>query len=100
MKKWKERWKELLPYEKKFEVASSIFLCLSIIVFIFEILDKLGVLPVAIDMFIISKGMLVGGQICQTVVLWREERHLAHIFMMAAICYGLGIVRDIVKLYI
>ena len=100
MKKWKERWKELLPYEKKFEVASSVFLCLFIIGFLFEILDKLGVLPVAIDMNIISSGMLLGGQTCQTVVLWRKERHLAYIFMIMAIWLGLSIVWDIVKLFI
>lgn len=100
MKKWKERWKEMLPYEKKCEVATGIFLFLAILAFLFEVLDKIGVFPVAIDPFVIGKVMLVAAQSCQAVVCWRKERNLAYAFMMVAICFGLGVIWDIVKLCI
>ena len=100
MKKQKDHWKELLPYEKKFEVASFIFLGVALIVFVFEVLDKFGVLPVAFDLFIISRGLLAVAAACQAVVYWRKERHLAHASMMIAIVFGLGVVWDVVKLFI
>lgn len=100
MKKWKDRWNVLLPYEKKFEVASLILLGLGLVTFLVEVLDKFGVLPVAIDMFLISKGILAAAEGCEAVVCWRKERNFAHACIMMAIWLGLGIVWDIVKLVI
>jgi len=100
VKKQKDHWKELLPYEKKFEVASYIALGVFLIVFVFEVLDKFGVLPVAFDLYIISRGLLAVGQACMTVVYWRKERHLAHACLFVAIVFGLGTVWDVVELFI
>lgn len=100
MKKQKDHWKELLPYEKKFEVASYIALGVALIVFVFEGLDIFGILPVAFDLSIILRGLMAVFGACQAVVYWRKERHLAHVSMMIAIVFGLGAVWDIVKLFI
>ena len=100
MKKWKARWKELLPYEKKFAVAAYVMLAVFLIVFTFEVLDKFGIISVGIDLFIVFGGVLAIGQGCEAVVCWRKERNLAYIFMMAAIVFGFGAVWDVVKLFI
>ena len=100
MKKQKDHWKELLQYEKKFEVAAYIAIGIALIVFVFEVLDKFGVLPVAVDLFIISRGLLAVGQAGMAVVYWRKERHLAHASLIVAIVFGLGVVWDVVELFI
>ena len=100
MKKWKDDWNEMLPCEKKVQVAAMVSLAVALIVFVFEVLDKFGVLPVAFDLFIISRGLIAVSQACETVVYWRRNRQIAHAFMATAICFGLATIWDIVKLFI
>ena len=100
MIKWKDDWKDMLPHEKKFQVAAMISLGIALIVFVFEILDKFDVLPVTVDLFIVSRGLLAVAQACEAVVYWRRERSVAQAFLITAICFGFGTVWEIVKLFI
>ena len=89
MKTRKERWKELLPYEKKFDVATLVFSCAVVIVFIFEVLDRFNVLPVSFDLFIIVQGLLALASACSAVVLWRTERRTAKGNIALAIVFAI-----------
>ena len=100
MKKWKDHWNELLPYEKKFEVAFWILLGLFLVTFLIEILDKLNVMPVDMDMFIVLKGLLAAANACEAVSEWRKNRSFAHACVACAVVFGLGTVWEIVKLFI
>ena len=100
MKKWKEHWNELLPYEKKFEVAFWILTSLFFISFLIEILDKTNVMPVDMDMFIVAKGLLAAANACEAVSEWRKNRSFAHACVACAVVFGLGTVWEIVKLFI
>ena len=100
MKKQKDHWNELLPYEKKFEVATWVLFGLFFVVFAMEIMTwiKVLILPFALE---IPGHLLLGSaQACQAVVYWRKERNVAHACLLAAIVFGLGAVWDIVKLFI
>ena len=100
MKKWKERWKEMLPYEKKFEVATWVILSPAIVFFAMDILAAFGALTIPFDAFLISKlfGALAMG--CQTVVYWRRERGTAIVFLILGILWGRNAIWDFVKLFI
>ena len=100
MKKWKDHWNELLPHEKKFEVAGWILTSLFVISFLIEILDKTNVMPVDMDMFIVAKGILAAANACEAVVCWRKNRSFAHACVACAVVFGLGTVWEIVKLFI
>ena len=100
MQKQKERWKKLLPYEKKFEVASYILLLISVISFIFEILDKTKVLPVAFDFYILTIGLLLFALACNAVASWRTERTSAKGSVGLAIWCAITIIWEIVKIFI
>ena len=100
MKKWKDHWNELLPYEKKFEVAFWILTSLFFISFLIEILDKTNVMPVDMDMFIVAKGLLAAANACEAVSEWRKNRSFAHACVACAVVFGLGTVWEIVKLFI
>ena len=99
MKRWKDHWNELLPYEKRFEVASGVLFCLCLIFLLLDILSAFGVVKIRIDAFAISRVLLVVGHACQVVVNWRIERNVANTFLISAIVFGLGAVWDIVKLF-
>lgn len=100
MKKWKERWNEMLPYEKKFEIATWIILCPAVVFFVLDILDAFGILTLAFDAFVISLVPLVLALGCQTVVCWRKYRSTASWFMIVGIWWGLDAILEIVKLFI
>ena len=100
MKKWKQRWNELLPYEKKFEVACYILLFVAVIVFVFEVLDKTNVLPVAFDFYILTTGLLLLGLVCSAVACWRTERSSAKASIGLAIWCAITLIWEIVKLFI
>ena len=99
MKKWKERWNEMLPYEKKLEVASYVLFCPFVVFFVFDVLAAFGILTIAFDAFLISKvfGALALG--CQTVVCWRKERGTAIWIMIMGIWWGLDAIWEIVRLF-
>ena len=100
MKKWKDHWNELLPYEKKFEVAFWILTSLFFISFLIEILDKTNVMPVDMDMFIVAKGLLAAANACEAVSEWRKNRSFAYACIACTVVFGLGTVWEIVKLFI
>ena len=100
MKKWKERWNKLLPYEKKCEVASNILLFTAVIAFVFEVLDMINILPVAFNFYILTLGLVLLGQVCSAVVCWRTERSSAKASIGLAICFAIMLIWEIVKLFI
>ena len=100
MKKQKDHWNELLPYEKKFEVATWVLFGLFLVVFALEIMGWIKVLTIPVDLDIVGGFLIASAEACQAVVLWRKERNVAHASMMVAIVFGLGAVWDIVKLFI
>ena len=100
MKKWKERWNKLLPYEKKCEVACYILLFVVVIAFVFEMLDKFNVLPVAFDFYILTNGLLMLALVCSVVACWRTERSSAKASIGLAIWCAITLIWEIVKLFI
>ena len=100
MKKWKERWNEMLPYEKKFEVASWVILCPAVAFLVLDILDAFGVLTLAFDAFVVSLVPLALAFGCQAVVCWRKYRSTAIWSMIMGIWWGLDVIWEIAKLFI
>ena len=100
MKKWKERWNKLLPYEKKFDVAALVLACAALAVFGFWVLDKVGVLPAPFDLFIIIHGLMAFALACLVVVLWRTKRSEAKGGIAWAIICAIAAIVKIVKLFI
>ena len=100
MKRYKDKCNEFLTYEKKVEVAFWILLGLFLITFLIEILDKLNVMPVNMDMFIVAKGILAAANACEAVSEWRKNRSFARACVACAVVFGLGTVWEIVKLFI
>ena len=100
MKKWKERWNKLLPYEKKFEIATWVLLFVGVIAFVFEMLDKFNVLPVAFDFYILTNGLLMLALVCSAVACWRTERSSAKASIGLTIWCAITLIWEIVKLFI
>ena len=100
MKKQKDHWQELLPYEKKFEVAAWVLCGLFFLVLALELMAwrKLPTFPVAVD--ILGGLLITAAQGCEAVACWRKNRNAAHGFLLLAIVFGLGVLWDIVKLFI
>ena len=70
MSRWKERWNDLLPYEKVFHAISSVLLCGYLIVGIFVFLDY--------EVFWVGWWLFTLGYICTSVTNWRERRGFAY----------------------
>jgi len=100
MKKQKERWNNMLPYEKKFEVGCWVLLFVAVIAFVFEMLDKFNVLPVAFDFFILTNGLLMLALVCSAVACWRTERSSAKSSIGLAIWCAITLIWEIIKLFI
>ena len=100
MKKWKERWREMLPYEKWFEVAGWVLLCPAVILLALDILGAFGILAISFDAHAASRILFVMANACEAVVNWRYARNVAHACIMTAVVFGLGAVWDIIKLFI
>ena len=100
MKKWKQHWNEMLPYEKGFEVASWVIGCLTLISLVLEIMVAIRALMLNFDVAVITSILFVLCLACAAVVCWRKERHFAHFLIFLAILYGFGAIRDIVGLFI
>ena len=99
MKKWKERWNEMLPYEKKFEVASYIFLGLALGVMLFQIFLLIVKGGYLVDIKFLDTGLmsLIFG--CSAVVSWRKQRGTAIFLMIMGIWNGLDAIWEIVRLF-
>ncbi len=100
MKKWKERWKEMLPYEKKFAVATYVLAGPLLVFFVLDILALFGVLAISFDAYEISRLFAALAIGCQTVVYWRRERGTAVVFLILGILWGRNAIWDFVKLFI
>ncbi len=100
IKKQKDHWNELLPYEKRFEVATWVLFGAFVIFFALEILRATGHLAIGFDPFPITRVMVVAMNVCEAVVYWRTKREFAHSCVMVAIVFGLGAIWDIVKLFV
>ena len=100
MKKWKERWNEMLPYEKKFEVGGYVFIGLSLAVMLLQtwLLAIKGVgLP---GIHILKLGLMAMLFGCLAVVSWRKQRGTAILNLILAIWWGFDAIWEIVKLFI
>ena len=100
MKKWEQRWNEMLPYEKGFAVTSWVVGCLTLISFVLGIMVTIKALTLHFDVAVITSILFVLCVACAAVVYWRKERHLAHFCIFLAILYGFSAIRDIVGLFI
>ena len=99
MKKWKDHWKELLPYEKRFEVAMWVLMGAFVIFLALDFLGAFGVLTIGFDAFVIAGALIAAAQACEAVVYWRTNRRLAHTSIILAIIFGLCTIRDIARLF-
>ena len=104
MKKWKERWNEMLSYEKIFEIASYgffvIFLGTAFYELFFAIGVQSGVLERSFDTMILVNGMFAAFAGCQAVAYWRRKRGSAIWNLVVAIMWGLTTIGRIVELLI
>ena len=104
MKKWKERWNEMLSYEKIFEIATYVFFAVFLGVFFSELFFAIGiqggVLEKSFDAKILLTGLLPVVAGCQAVVCWRRKRMSAIWNLAFAIMWGLDTIWEIVKLFI
>jgi uncharacterized membrane protein YjjB (DUF3815 family) len=100
MKKWKERWNEMLPYEKKFEVATYVLVCHWLVFFVLDILAEFGVLAISFDAYEIARLFAALAMGCQAVVYWRRKRGTAIFFLILGILWGRNAIWEIVKLFI
>ena len=98
-KKQKDHWNELLPYEKRFEVATWVLFFAFAAFTALDFLDSFGVFAVGFDAFVIAGALIAAAQACQAVVHWRTNRGLARSFLLGAIIFGLCTIRDIVRLF-
>ena len=94
-----KKWKEMLPYEKKFEVASWVSLSPAIVFFVMDILAAFGVTTIGLDAFADSLVPLALALGCQAVVCWRKERGAAIFFMIMGIWWGLDAIWEVVRLF-
>ena len=99
-RKQKEHWDELLPHEKRFEVAMWVFLGAGVVFLVLDVLRVIGVLAIGFNPFPIARAMIVAANVCQAVVCWRTNRNLAHTSIIVAVGFGLGTIWDIVKLFL
>ena len=67
MKKRKQRWNEMLPYEKGFEVASWVIGCLTLISMVLEIMAAIRALTLPFDVAVITSILFV---LCMPVRRW------------------------------
>jgi hypothetical protein len=100
MKKWKDQWKELLPHEKRFEVASWVLACAFIVFLTLDNLKESGFLTFAFDSAVIAVALMTAVQACEAVAYWRTNRGLAYSSIILAIICGLGVLQNIVKLFL
>ncbi len=99
LKKQKDHWNELLPHEKRFEVAMWVLFGAFVIFFALDILGAFGVLTIGFDAFVIAGALIAAAQACQAVVYWRTNRGLAHTSTILAILFGLCTLRDVARLF-
>ena len=103
MKKWKERWNEMLSYEKIFEIATYVFFAVFLGVvfseFLFAIGIQGGVLEKSFNAKALGTGLLTVVAGCQAVVYWRRKRNSAIFYLAIAIIWGLDTIWEIVKLF-
>ena len=99
MKKQKERWKELLPYEKWAEVVSIMLSSTAGVLLIMDILREFEKLTVGFDFFPIATGLMALSTFCLTLENWRTKRSVATRYMWMAIFWALYTVWNCYRFY-
>lgn len=103
MKKWKERekerWNEMLPYERKFAVASYVFVGLALVVMLFQIFLIIVRGGYLVDIKFLGMGLMSLFLGCSAVVSWRKQRGFAILDLILAIWWGFDTIWEIVKLF-
>ena len=89
----------MLPYEKKFAVATYVLAGPWLVFFVLDILALFGVLAISFDAHEISRLFAALAIGCQTVVYWRRERDTAIVFLILGILWGRNAIWEIVKLF-
>ena len=104
VKKWKEHWREMLSYEKIFEIASYVFFVIFLGTAFYELFFAIGVqsgvLERSFDTMILLNGMFAAFAGCQAVAYWRRKRGSAILYLAIAIIWGLDTIGRIVELLI
>ena len=85
MRKRKDYWNELLPYEKIAEIAMGIFGGIGILVLIGDILQWTGVIRAPFDLQIAVDVLLTLMLSAYAVRNWRKERGRAIAFIVFAV---------------
>lgn len=103
MKKGKERWNEMRPYEKGFKMVFWIFFGLCLIEIFVETLILIGVqggvFSIPFDIHFIGSGLAALAASCYAVACWRNKRSSAVWGIILAIWWGLDTIWEIVELF-
>ena len=99
-KKQKDHWKELLPYEKRFEVAKWVLFFALAVFIALDFMDSFGVIAIGFDAHVISGVLITAALVCEAVVYWRTNRQVAHSSLVLAVIFGFMSLRNIVKLFL
>ena len=97
MKKWKNHWAELLPYEKKIEVTALLLAGVAGISLVCDVLQTFGAFSLGFDFFMVGKLALTFGLACEAVVFWRKQRNSAVAFTVSAILCLLSVLLDMIR---
>lgn len=85
MKKWKEQWKELLPYEKYAFIAIQIVGTIVIPMLVGSILQVLDIIHSPFDFKIASQIGMSLLFVCYVVRCWRKQRGTAIMYVVLAV---------------
>ena len=90
MKKWKEQWKELLPYEKYASIALQIIGAITIPMLIGTILQLLDIICSPFDFKIASQIGMSLHSVCYVVRWWRKQRGTAILYIVSAVLFAIS----------
>lgn len=90
MKKWKEQWKELLPYEKYASIALQIIVTITIPMLIGTILQLLDIIWSPFDFKIASQIGMSLYSVCYVVRCWRKQRGTAILYIVLAVLFAIS----------
>ena len=90
MKKWKEQWKELLPYEKYASIAIQIVGTIVIPMLVGSILQVLDIIHSPFDFKIASQIGMSLFCVCYVVRCWRKQRGTAIFYIVSAVLFAIS----------
>lgn len=95
MKKWKEQWKELLPYEKYASIALQIVGASVIPLLIASVLQLEDVIRSPFDFRIASQIGMSLYSVCWVVRCWRKQRGTAILYVVLAALFAFGAILNL-----